>query len=166
MTSTRFVSLVLPGAITMLTIYQSITQLLKSAGLAIKALTAIQDDATSSVATTESEMPTFKEATDSYLESVHSVDIRLKRHIFGLAEAGIVDFAKATTQSNAPEVEKTREGGKVNLDIGWLNSRSGKVGRDKEAELWAKAREHLGKTKSKQVDGKTIHENGVDGQPS
>lgn len=26
------------------------------------------------------------------------------------------------------------------LDIGWLNSRSGRVGRDMEAELWEKAR--------------------------
>jgi hypothetical protein len=29
------------------------------------------------------------------------------------------------------------------LDIGWLNSRSGRVGRDNETELWAKARKFL-----------------------
>jgi hypothetical protein len=29
------------------------------------------------------------------------------------------------------------------LDIGWLNSRSGRVGRDMEAELWERAREFL-----------------------
>jgi hypothetical protein len=30
-----------------------------------------------------------------------------------------------------------------NLDIGWLNSRSGRVERDMEAELWEKARTFL-----------------------
>ena len=39
--------------------------------------------------------------------------------------------------------EKDFEGGTGKLDIGWLNSRSGKVGRDNEAELWRKARGFL-----------------------
>ena len=39
--------------------------------------------------------------------------------------------------------EKDFEGGTGKLDIGWLNSRSGKVGRDNEAELWMKARTFL-----------------------
>lgn len=39
--------------------------------------------------------------------------------------------------------EKDLEGGTGKLDIGWLNSRSGKVGRDNEAELWRKARSFL-----------------------
>jgi hypothetical protein len=39
--------------------------------------------------------------------------------------------------------EKEIEGGTGKLDIGWLNSRSGKVGRDNEAELWKKARTFL-----------------------
>lgn len=35
------------------------------------------------------------------------------------------------------------DGGIGKLDIGWLNSRSGRVGRDMEAELWEKARTFL-----------------------
>jgi hypothetical protein len=35
------------------------------------------------------------------------------------------------------------DGGMGKLDIGWLNSRSGRVGRDMEAELWEKARTFL-----------------------
>lgn len=35
------------------------------------------------------------------------------------------------------------DGGMGKLDIGWLNSRSGRVGRDMEAELWEKARMFL-----------------------
>jgi hypothetical protein len=35
------------------------------------------------------------------------------------------------------------EGGMGKLDIGWLNSRSGRVERDMEAELWERARVFL-----------------------
>ena len=35
------------------------------------------------------------------------------------------------------------EGGMGKLDVGWLNSRSGRVGRDMEAELWKKSRVFL-----------------------
>jgi Mediator complex protein len=35
------------------------------------------------------------------------------------------------------------DGGMGKLDIGWLNSRSGRVERDMEAELWEKARTFL-----------------------
>ncbi len=39
------------------------------------------------------------------------------------------------------------------LDIGWLNSRSGRVGRDMEAELWEKARVFLeGLEESKRIE--------------
>ncbi len=34
-------------------------------------------------------------------------------------------------------------GGPVTLDVGWLNSRNDSVGKDMEAELWAKAKEFL-----------------------
>jgi len=35
------------------------------------------------------------------------------------------------------------EGGMGKLDIGWLNSRSGRVERDMEGELWEKAKKFL-----------------------
>ena len=35
------------------------------------------------------------------------------------------------------------EGGMGKLDIGWLNSRSGRVERDMEGEIWGRAREFL-----------------------
>jgi len=38
------------------------------------------------------------------------------------------------------EQRKTTELGLSNLDVGWLNTRSGHVGREMEAELWEKAR--------------------------
>jgi hypothetical protein len=87
---------------------------------------------------------TFTDATNTYLEAVHSVDVRLKRQIFGLIEAGIMGLEKESSKSSGQNLEKAREArDKITLDIGWLNSRSGKVGRDMEAELWGKARAFL-----------------------
>ena len=62
-----------------------------------------------------------------------------------MEEAGIIveRKVKEPQELKAGEKEKEVEGGTGKLDIGWLNSRSGKVGRDNEAELWGKAREFL-----------------------
>lgn len=38
---------------------------------------------------------------------------------------------------------RVEEGGMGKLDIGWLNSRGGRVERDMEAELWGRARAFL-----------------------
>jgi hypothetical protein len=65
-----------------------------------------------------------------------------------LEEADII-IEKKVKDSQEPKIgrdgkqEKDFEGGTGKLDIGWLNSRSGKVGRDNEAELWARARTFL-----------------------
>lgn len=63
----------------------------------------------------------------------------------GLEEANIIIEKK---RREAPETggsgkEQDLENGTGKLDIGWLNTRSAKVGRDNEAELWAKARKFL-----------------------
>ena len=54
---------------------------------------------------------------------------------------------KKVKEAQEPKIgdkpEKEIEGGTGKLDIGWLNSRSGKVARDNEAELWRKARAFL-----------------------
>lgn len=74
------------------------------------------------------------------------MDVQLKRQINGLDEAGIIrkdvglDLNKADGNADAGKGSSDRSS---NLDVGWLNSRSGKVGRDMEAELWAKARQFL-----------------------
>jgi hypothetical protein len=65
-----------------------------------------------------------------------------------LEEADIIvgeKKGKEGQEGKAPgkDEKDTVEGGMGKLDIGWLNSRSGKVGRDNEAELWAKARRFL-----------------------
>lgn len=84
----------------------------------------------------------FETATSQYFSLLSSVDVNIRRQIWALEEANII----------APALEKDKEGriGKEktaadaaslgNLDVGWLNSRNDKVGKEMEAELWEKAR--------------------------
>jgi hypothetical protein len=45
------------------------------------------------------------------------------------------------------------EGGMGKLDIGWLNSRSGRVERDMEGGLWERARGFLEESEGKEGEG-------------
>jgi Mediator complex protein len=80
--------------------------------------------------------------------------VRLRRQILGLEEAEILPADKPKKDKSGNEVAGSgkaasmaepsfADGGMGKLDIGWLNSRSGRVGRDMEAELWEKARTFL-----------------------
>jgi len=143
---------------------RSITRLLQSAGLAIKTLTAhhAPNDASTNPEL-ENRRNIFITATDSYLQSLHSVDVRLKRQILGLEEAGIVahelDSDQDKTNGNADTKSNLEK--KSNLDVGWLNSRSAKVERDMEAELWANARSFLESMDIEDKEDGTMKEDNV-----
>ncbi|KAH8815822.1 mediator complex protein-domain-containing protein [Xylogone sp. PMI_703] len=140
---------------------KSITQLLQSAGLAIKTLSAAQSASSSPSSSDRREA--FKNASNSYLKTLQSVDVRLKRQIYGLEEADIIPADKSSMKNKGDTQDSQAssglgkssqstsaatahvDGGLGKLDIGWLNSRSGRVGRDMEAELWAEAKEFLEK---------------------
>jgi len=148
MTLTRrvlpFAFLIIPN------VSQSITALLHSAGLALQTLTA-------SKSTSADKREDFQNTSNEYLKTLQSVDVRLRRQVYGLEEAGIIPAEKAKPKSKeGPELVggmsmggkdkeevSVGEGGMGKLDIGWLNSRSGRVGRDMEAELWDRARGFL-----------------------
>ncbi|EJP64517.1 hypothetical protein MY5147_005992 [Beauveria neobassiana] len=89
----------------------------------------------------------FTASTDAFLTALHDIDVRMKRQIMALEEAGIVDLNSASRgDPNAPARASLRPNGVGavgNLDVGWLNSRSTKVERDMEAELWDKAKKLL-----------------------
>ncbi|KAM3509312.1 hypothetical protein MY10362_000647 [Beauveria mimosiformis] len=89
----------------------------------------------------------FTASTDAFLTALHDIDVRMKRQIMALEEAGIVDLNSASrSDPNAPARASLRPNGVGavgNLDVGWLNSRSTKVERDMEAELWDKAKKLL-----------------------
>ncbi|TVY60907.1 hypothetical protein LSUE1_G008147, partial [Lachnellula suecica] len=123
---------------------KSITQLLQSAGLALKTLTDTQS-------APSQRRTAFQDSSETYLKTLQKVDIGLKRQIWGLEEAGIIPadkakgkekegkdlFAAGGKKQDGKVVEGVvAEGGMGKLDIGWLNSRSGRVERDMEAELW------------------------------
>ncbi|KAH6720178.1 mediator complex protein-domain-containing protein [Leptodontidium sp. MPI-SDFR-AT-0119] len=131
---------------------KSITQLLQSAALALKTLSATQDTTEAPVAERKE---AFQKASESYLTTLQKVDVILRRNIYGLEEANIIpadkkkrkEAAAGSAMGGKPAPEVEAAGGDVaslgKLDIGWLNSRSGRVGRDMEAELWEKARGFL-----------------------
>lgn len=100
---------------------------------------------------------------NAFMSTLHSVDVRLKRQIWGLEEAGVITLKSAAREgaggangsaagggssaAGATAVKTNLEPdgvGKVGgLDVGWLNARSSKVERDMEAELWTGMRKHL-----------------------
>lgn len=84
-----------------------------------------------------------------------SIDVRLRRQVYALEEAGILEAesSTATTVSFKNDTVTTTGAGAGGtgtaagtfnpLEISWLNSRKDTVGKDKEAESWAAAREFL-----------------------
>jgi hypothetical protein len=139
---------------------KSITALLQSAGLALQTLSSSSSRSHSSQISNKREA--FQDISNTYLRTLQSVDVRLRRQIYGLEEANIIPAEKTKAKANegqetmlggmsalmagqgAGGKEETLisvgEGGIGKLDIGWLNSRSGSVDRDMEAELWERAK--------------------------
>ncbi|PFH58841.1 hypothetical protein XA68_13147 [Ophiocordyceps unilateralis] len=131
---------------------QSIVQLMHHTSTALNALTA----PATSAAVEQSDRPAldppaqkeaFRLATDSFLTTLHSIDVRVKRQVLALEEAGIVDLSNAPRHgpngAGKASLKPNGVGTVGNLDVGWLNSRSWGVDRDMEAELWQEAREFL-----------------------
>ncbi|KAF5658256.1 mediator complex [Fusarium heterosporum] len=102
---------------------------------------------------------TFRSATDSFLTTLHTVDVMMKRQIFALEEAGIIDLAPPKRQETEgpilvaqpvlPSQRPNGVGAVGNIGAGWLNSRGTRVERDMESELWDKAKGLLKKEKAK-----------------
>lgn len=145
---------------------QNVTKLLRSAGMAVKALTEASSNETgqdaSNVPPIQQQKKEFTAATTEYFALVSSVDVGLRQQINALEEAEIIakeavpkesqssDPAGASTQASAgsgppPIANRSTitNGGLGNLDISWLNSRNDKVGKEMEAELWQKASSFL-----------------------
>lgn len=114
----------------------------------------------------------FTYSANTYLSTLQSIDVGLQRNIFGLEEAGIIvpgkpkkdseqdssGAASSRAQNTKPsDQRKNTELALGNLDIGWLNSRSGRVDREIETELWSKARLFLEEMEEKNIqDGENV----------
>jgi Mediator complex protein len=99
----------------------------------------------------------FNTATDAFLDALHFVDVRMKRQIMGLEEAGIVSLTPASSSKDpnsavakGVSLKPNGMGAVGNLDVGWLNSRGNRVEKDMEAEIWGKTRELLEKEGSRE----------------
>lgn len=132
----------------------------------------------------EERLDAFKTAMNSFMKTLHSVDVRLKRQIWALEEAGIITIKGADRREQGAEaaalagsggaagpgaaapggvgsstkgsLEPNGIGQMGTLDVGWLNSRSNKVERVMESELWTGARQHLeGIVEGKSMPGDT-----------
>lgn len=107
------------------------------------------DDADSGDEDEESGKDTaFKHHMNDFLRTLRSVNVRMKRQIWGLEEAGIIRSSDAPpgttfTDENGKTLEPDGNGKVGGMDVGWLNSRSNKVERDMESELWDQAEAFL-----------------------
>ncbi|KHN97222.1 Mediator complex, subunit Med11 [Metarhizium album ARSEF 1941] len=135
---------------------KSIAQLMSQTATALNALTTqassntpSNGEASASVLDPPAQKEAFKSATDSFLTTLHSIDVRMKRQIMALEEAGIVRLSNTPRQdpngATKASLKPNGVGTVGNLDVGWLNSRSTRVERDMEAELWQDAKEFLQK---------------------
>ncbi|RDA90974.1 hypothetical protein CP533_3090 [Ophiocordyceps camponoti-saundersi (nom. inval.)] len=134
---------------------RSIAQLMSHTATALNALTAPEistatessDDTTRAALDPPAQKQAFRSATDSFLTTLHSIDVRMKRQVLALEEAGIVDLSNVPRQgpssTSKASLKPNGVGTVGNLDVGWLNSRTRGVDRDMEAELWQEAREFL-----------------------
>ena len=171
-------------------------RLLRSAGLAVNALTNAstgEDNEPRGPSSVASHRASFTEATSEYFSCLSSIDVGLRRQIYALEEAKIISTEKAAkesqsksgvpialsaasgTASNAPSLQPNKErvglgGGRLgSLDVGWLNSRNDRVGKEMEAELWSKAEDlvrHLLNEREKEEHKETDFDTGRDRQVS
>ena len=114
--------------------------MLQAAGEAIQALanhSRPEDEASRS---DEEARSAFSDSTSRYFALLSSVDVNLRRQIWALEEANIIAPGSAEKdQQPGSEKAATDVTSLGNLDVGWLNSRNDKVGKEMEAELWEKA---------------------------
>lgn len=153
------------------------TKLIRSAGLAIQALTNTKPDSApaDSDGSLESHKTQFQDATAQYFALLSSIDVRLRRQVFALEEASLV-APESTSRTGDAAGTSAGIGGASGaaaaanpLDISWLNSRKDTVGKDKEAELWAAARQYVeqlnqtpGESKSSETQNGNSEEMQVD----
>lgn len=114
--------------------------MLRTSGEAIQALAnrPVEDD--QPPPSDEEARNAFTAATSQYFSLLSSVDVNIRRQIWALEEANIVSSGSVNKDA---QVGKDRAGADPanlgSLDVGWLNSRNDKVGKEMEAELWEKA---------------------------
>ncbi|KAL3481154.1 mediator complex protein-domain-containing protein [Aspergillus californicus] len=123
---------------------EDVAKLVKSAGLAIEALTNPKSGTTSPADNSlESHKARFKAAESDYFARLSSIDVRLRRQVYALEEAFNLAPDSSSRTGDLPGAGTAAAAASNPLDVSWLNSRKDTVGKEKEAELWAAAREFV-----------------------
>ncbi|KAI1497616.1 mediator complex, subunit Med11 [Biscogniauxia marginata] len=131
---------------------RNIINLLKSTAQAIQSLGKREPQGEDAIMTDDDQKQVFKDSMDDFLATLRVVNVGMKRQIWGLEEEHIISLPKKDNQNIKEEggevqASNTRTGllepdgdGKIGgLDVGFLNSRSNKVERDMEADMWDEA---------------------------
>lgn len=143
-----------------LTDAQNIVSLLRSTAQAVQTLgkqqAQAEDEDVPMADHKDHQVEVFKNSMNDFLRTLRAVNVGMKRQIWGLEEADIVTLDTNDAQSSEAETSKTGGAGNRNiplqpdgdgkiggLDVGWLNSRSDKVEKDMEADLWNEAESFL-----------------------
>lgn len=131
---------------------KSIVQLMNHVATSLNAVSvpSAGDDSRKGEINPATQKEALHTSADDFLDTLHSVDVRMKRQIMALEEARIIDLSGPPKKDEATKIGKASlkpngMGNVGNLDVGWLNSRGSKVERDMEAELWSKANDFLQK---------------------
>jgi hypothetical protein len=114
--------------------------MLRAAGEAVQALANHPSEKDGPPQSDEDARAAFTTATSRYFSLLSSVDVNVRRQIWALEEANIIASGSSEKEN---QTGKEKAGTDMNslgsLDVGWLNSRNDKVGKEMEAELWGKA---------------------------
>jgi hypothetical protein len=119
---------------------QSVASLLQSAGAAIQVLA---NPATDSPPSLLVQKTAFTEHTSAYFSTLSAIEVRLRRQVYALEEAGLI------APGNERDAKRGRAAGSDEraivaggpLDVSWLNARAkDTVGLKMEKDLWSEAR--------------------------
>jgi Mediator complex protein len=120
----------------------TIAQLLRAAGTAIQHL-----GSNSSAPSLPSAKAQFLDSVTTYFTLLSSIDVRLRRQVYALQEAGLIAEGDAKDAKRGASAAATAAaaagGGSGQLDVSWLNSRGDQVEKDMEREVWGRAREFV-----------------------
>lgn len=123
---------------------KSIPQLLQAAGLAIQIL-----GSSSSATTLTSAKAQFLESVTTYFTILSSIDVRLRRQVYALQEAGLIAEGDAKDAKRGASASAAAaggiSGGGGQLDLSWLNSREDQVEKEMEREVWRRAKDFVEK---------------------
>ena len=123
----------------------SVSKLLSAASQTIGIL-ANQPDDNDGPTDLESAQTRFTSAASLYFSTLSSIEVRLRRQVYALDEAGLVDAGRERDVKDARDQTSLRRTAGGPLDPSWLNARAGDaVERAVEKDVIARARDFLRK---------------------